>query len=86
MRLLSDADDFDTVDSGPGGYTSWVQDCPDFFMEFRYRMDGTMDLRRVNYTLVDKQHVRGLPMYMYLGMIESYDRPRFPTYSLSSLV
>ena len=74
VQLLSDADDFDTVDSGPGGNTDWVRDCTRFHIELRYRMDGTMDLRRVNCTLVDKQHVRRLPMHMYLGMIESYDR------------
>ena len=33
-----------------------------------------LDLRRVHYTLVDKQPVRAVPMHMYLGMIESYDR------------
>ena len=70
VQLLSDADDFDTVDSGPGGNTDWVRDCIGFYIQLRYRMDGTMDLRRVNYTLVGKQHVRRLPMYMYFGMIE----------------
>ena len=74
VQLLSDAEDFVTVDSEPGGNTDCVRYCTRFHMELRYRMDGTMDLRRVNYTLVDKQHVRRLPMYMYLGMIESYDR------------
>ena len=58
VQLLSDAEDFVTVDSGPGGNTDCVRYCTRFHMELRYRMDGTMDLRRVNYTLVDEQHVR----------------------------
>ena len=33
-----------------------------------------LDLRRAHYTLVDKQHVRTVPMHMYLGMIERYER------------
>ena len=78
MQLLLDADDFVTVDSGPGGNTDWVRDCTRFHIELRYRMDGTMDLRRVNCTLVDKQHVRRLPMHMYLGTIKDYHRHRPP--------
>ena len=78
VRLLSDAEDFDTVDSGPGGCTSWVQDCPRFFIEFRYRMDGSMSDRRVDCTLLHKLHVMCLPMHMYLGTIRDYHRHRPP--------
>ena len=78
VRLLSDADDFDTVDSGPGGYTSWVPDCTSFFIEFRYRMDGSMDDRRLDCTLLHKLHVMWLPMHMYLGTIKNYHRHRPP--------
>ena len=33
-----------------------------------------LDLRRVHYTLINKQHVRTVPMHMYLGIIERYER------------
>ena len=39
VQLLSDADDFDTVDSGPGGNTDWVRDCIGFHIQLRSRMD-----------------------------------------------
>ena len=78
VQLLSDADDFGTVDSGPGGNTDWVQDCIRFHIQLRYRMDGTMDLRRVSCTLVAKPHVRRLPMDMYNGTIQSYARHPAP--------
>ena len=74
VQLLSDADDFDTVDSGPGGNTDWVRDCPRFYVELRYRMNGILELRRVSCTLVVKSHVRRLPVDMYNGTIESYTR------------
>ena len=74
VQLFSDAEDFVTVDSEPDGNTDCGWYCTRFHMELRYRMDGTMGLRRVNYTLVGKQHVRRLPMCMYLRMSENYNR------------
>ena len=78
VQLLSDAADFDTVDSGPGGHTNWVQDCRRFNIQVRYKMDGSMDMRRISCTLVKKSHVRILPMDLYNGTIESYARSSAP--------
>ena len=56
VQLLSEVNDFATVDSGRGGNTNWVRDCSEFHILFRFRMACTTDLCRISCTLVGKPH------------------------------